>query len=149
MNIKVSIVLSDSPPITVMAKGAPMAPTYSDCPSARGNMATMVVMAVIRIGRTLESPASINARDFRCPLLRRILVKSIRMIPLLTTTPRRIRNPVRVLALKRLLLVNISARKDPMAARGTEKITTKGVTSDSNTDARIMIIRTNAAAIRK
>jgi len=62
---RVSRVLRVRPPMTVMAKGAPMAPTYSDCPRAMGNIATMVVMAVIRMGRTRDNPASIRARDFR------------------------------------------------------------------------------------
>jgi len=58
-------------------------------------------------------------------------------------------NPVRVLALNRLLPVRISARNDPMAARGTENISTNGVDTDSNTEASIIRIRMNAAAIRK
>ena len=40
-----------SPPITVMAKGAPIAPAYSVSPIANGSMAAIVVMEVIRIGR--------------------------------------------------------------------------------------------------
>ena len=40
-----------SPPITVMAKGAPIAPAYSVSPIANGSMAAIVVMEVIRMGR--------------------------------------------------------------------------------------------------
>src|SRR5690554_5501079 len=64
INTSVSRVLTVSPPITVMAKGAPMAPTYSDWPIARGIIATIVVIDVIRMGRTLDKPAVIRARDF-------------------------------------------------------------------------------------
>ncbi len=74
MNTSVSKVLSASPPITTIAKGAPITLTYSACPMARGNMATMVVIAVIRIGRTRESPAVINALDIRNPSFLRMLV---------------------------------------------------------------------------
>ena len=55
----------ESPPITVMAKGAPRPDTNSPFPIASGNMAMMVVMAVIRMGRTREIPAIINARGLR------------------------------------------------------------------------------------
>ena len=67
MGIKISvrIVLMVSPPITVIAKGAPIRLTYSAFPMANGNMATMVVMAVMSIGLTLEMPAVIRARSLR------------------------------------------------------------------------------------
>ncbi len=71
------------------------------------------------------------------------------MIPLLTTTPSRIRNPIMVLALKRLFPVKMSASSEPMAARGMENSNTKGVANDSNTDARIIKIRMMAAKIKK
>lgn len=67
----------------------------------------------------------------------------------MTTTPRRMIKPVSVFALKRLFPVMIRARKEPIAARGTENIRTKGVESDSNTAARIIRIRMKAAAMRK
>ena len=44
-----------------MANGAPIAPAYSESPIANGNMATMVVIDVIRIGRIRDKPAVINA----------------------------------------------------------------------------------------
>lgn len=50
-----------SPPITVMAKGAPIAPAYSVSPIANGSMAAIVVMEVIRMGRIRDIPAVINA----------------------------------------------------------------------------------------
>jgi hypothetical protein len=73
----------------------------------------------------------------------------MRIMPLFTTTPSKIRKPVRVFALNRLLPVNINAINEPIAARGTENMSTTGVVSDSNTDARIIRIRMNAAAMRK
>ena len=48
------------------------------------------------------------------------------------------RNPVRVLALKRELPVRMRAQKDPMAAKGMENINTTGVENDSKTDANII-----------
>ena len=57
-----------NPPITVMAKGAPSPDTNSPCPMANGNMATMVVMAVIRIGRTLEIPAMMRLAVYGYPV---------------------------------------------------------------------------------
>ena len=92
MNIRVRMVLTASPPITVIANGAPIILTYSALPIASGNMATMVVMAVIKYWRTLDMPATIRARDLRYPFLIKRLEKSIRIIPLLTTIPRRIKN---------------------------------------------------------
>ena len=58
-------------------------------------------------------------------------------------------NPMSVFALKRVFPVSIRATKEPIAARGIENISTKGVVSDSNTEARIMNIRIKAARIRK
>ena len=54
-----------------------------------------------------------------------------------------------VLALNILFPVNINARNEPIAASGTENISTKGVTTDSNTEAKIINIKMKAAAIRK
>ena len=65
MMTNVSRVLMLSPPMTVMAKGAPKPDTNSPCPIAKGNMAMMVVMAVMRMGRTREMPATISARGLR------------------------------------------------------------------------------------
>ena len=62
-----------SPPITVIAKGAPMAPAYFVSPMANGNIAAIVVIEVIKIGRIRDIPAVINARFRRYPLLRKIL----------------------------------------------------------------------------
>ncbi len=59
-------------------------------------------------------------------------------MPLFTTTPSRIRKPVRVFAFRRELFVSIRAISDPRAARGMLNISTTGVTSDSNTAARII-----------
>ena len=100
MGIKISVnkVLKDNPPITVIANGAAMLVTYCTFPMARGIMATIVVMAVIRIGLNRALPAIIRARDRRNPLCRNILVKSIKIIPLLTTIPSRMRKPIKVLA---------------------------------------------------
>lgn len=70
------------------------------------------------------------------------------MIPLFTTTPSRIRKPVSVFAFNRLLLVSNNASKEPIAANGIEKSRTKGVTSDSKTEASIIKIRMKAASIR-
>ncbi|MBA7547074.1 hypothetical protein ES705_39476 [subsurface metagenome] len=63
INTSVNSVLRDSPPITVMANGAPIVLTYSACPIASGAIATIVVIAVINIGRTLARPAVINALE--------------------------------------------------------------------------------------
>ena len=52
MNTRVSTVLRASPPITVIANGTPICVTYSALPRASGISAIMVVMAVIKIGRT-------------------------------------------------------------------------------------------------
>ena len=70
------------------------------------------------------------------------------MIPLLTTTPNRIRNPVSVFAFIRLLLESNNASKEPIAANGMVKSNTKGVTTDSKTEARIINIKRKAARIR-
>ena len=58
--------------MTVMAKGAPILVTYSTLPMARGNIATTVVIAVIRIGRIRACPAIINARGRLYPCRLRI-----------------------------------------------------------------------------
>ena len=60
------------------------------------------------------------------------------MIPLLTTTPSRIRNPMMVLALNKDSPVTVSKKKEPMAARGMENSSTKGVTNDSKMAAMII-----------
>ena len=70
------------------------------------------------------------------------------MIPLLTTIPRRIRNPVRVFAFIRLLPDRSSANREPMAASGIENSSTKGVVSHSKADANIMNISMIEARIR-
>ena len=58
------------------------------------------------------------------------------MIPLLTTTPNRIRNPVSVFAFIRLLLESNNASKEPIAANGMVNISTMGAVVDSNTAAK-------------
>ena len=70
------------------------------------------------------------------------------MIPLFTTIPSRIRNPVSVLAFIRLLPDRSSASSDPMAASGMENSSTIGVVSDSKADANIMNMRMIEARIR-
>ncbi len=65
MKTRVKIVLTVSPPITVIAKGAPMTETSSSFPIARGIIATIVVIAVMRIGLTLASPAVMRALVIR------------------------------------------------------------------------------------
>lgn len=50
--------------MTVIANGAPRPETNSPCPMANGNIATIVVMAVIKIGRIRDIPARIKARGF-------------------------------------------------------------------------------------
>ena len=70
------------------------------------------------------------------------------MMPLFTTIPRSIRNPVRVLAFIRLLPDSSSAKSEPMAANGMENSSTIGVVSDSNDDARIMNMSIMDASIR-
>ena len=62
-----------SPPITVMAKGATIAPAYSVSHIANGSMAAIVVMEVIRMGRIRDIPAVINALFRRYPRLRKML----------------------------------------------------------------------------
>ena len=57
---------------------------------------------------------------------------------MLTTTPRSIRNPIRVLALRRELFVRISAIREPNPASGILNIRTTGVVRDSKTEARII-----------
>ncbi len=69
-------------------------------------------------------------------------------MPLFTTTPNKIRNPINVFAFKRLLPVTNNAINEPVAAKGIEKRITKGVVTDSNTIARIININKNAARIR-
>ena len=71
------------------------------------------------------------------------------MIPLFTTTPSNIRNPVSVLAFNNELPDKIKAISEPVAAKGIENINTKGVMRDSNTEARIIYINKIATAIRK
>ena len=61
IRISVSNAENVNPPITVMANGAPIAPAYSESPIANGNMATIVVIDVIRIGWIRDKPAVINA----------------------------------------------------------------------------------------
>ena len=73
----------------------------------------------------------------------------MRMIPLLTTTPSRIRKPVIVLAFIRLLPVMKSPSSEPMAASGMVNSSTKGVDTDPNTDANIINISISDANIRK
>ena len=53
--------------MTVIANGAPKPETNSPCPIANGNIATIVVIAVIKIGRIRDMPARIKARGFRLP----------------------------------------------------------------------------------
>ena len=61
IRINVSKAEKVKPPMTVMANGAPIAPAYSESPIASGNIATIVVIEVIRIGRIRDRPAVINA----------------------------------------------------------------------------------------
>ena len=70
-------------------------------------------------------------------------------MPLFTTIPKSIKNPIRVFALSKVLSVNIIAHNDPTAASGIVNIITKGFNSDSNTAARIIYIRIAATPIRK
>ena len=70
-------------------------------------------------------------------------------MPLLTTTPKRIRNPIITFALfSRLLPVSSNASSEPIAASGMENSRTNGVVRDSNTEASIIKIRINAANSR-
>ena len=62
------------PPMTVMANGAPMREMYSALPIASGNMATMVVIAVMRMGLTRAWPAVMSARTREAPFCRRMRV---------------------------------------------------------------------------
>ncbi len=67
---RVNNVLIVNPPITVIANGAPSPDTYSPVPRASGTIATMVVIAVIRIGRRRDRPEVMIARCFRLPVRR-------------------------------------------------------------------------------
>ena len=71
------------------------------------------------------------------------------MIPLFTTTPRSMRNPVMVFAFIRLLPVMKRPSNEPMAAKGIVNSSTNGVDTDSNTDANIMNISISDARMRK
>ena len=70
------------------------------------------------------------------------------MIPLLTTTPNNIKNPVIVFGLSKLLLVINKPMSEPIAANGIVNSSTNGVTTDSNTDAKIINIRMSEAKIK-
>lgn len=61
-----------SPPITVMAKGAPIAPAYSVSPIANGSMAAIVVMEVIRMGRIRDIPQSSTPCSGRYPVYAKV-----------------------------------------------------------------------------
>jgi len=74
MKTRVSRVLSESPPMTVIANDAPITETNSALPMASGSIAITVVEAVIIMGLILAIPAVIRARDLRKPLLRRMFV---------------------------------------------------------------------------
>ena len=70
-------------------------------------------------------------------------------MPLFTTTPNRIRNPIITFALfSRLLPVSNNANSEPIAANGIENSSTNGVVRDSKTEANIIKIRINAANSR-
>jgi hypothetical protein len=65
MKISVSKVLSVSPPINVIAKGAPIFVTYSVLAIARGIRAITVVIVVIKTGRIRANPDVSKALDCR------------------------------------------------------------------------------------
>ena len=60
------------------------------------------------------------------------------MMPLFTTTPKRINKPIRALALNREFPVRMSPQNAPTAARGKVSIIAKGMDRDSKVEAKTM-----------
>ena len=85
---------------------------------------------VIKIGRNLVFPASINASSVLRPRNFSLLVKSTIKIPFLATKPSIIIIPRPVNKLK-LDFANANANKAPIIATGIENKTTNGYTNES------------------
>jgi len=137
MNTRVSRVLRVSPPITVIAKAAPMTETYSAVPIASGTIAIIVVEAVMRIGLILATPALISARDLLYPRWPEDLGVIDKYDPIVDYYPRSIRKPVRF-QVKEGIARQYQAISEPRPARGMLSNKTKGIVRDSKTAARIM-----------
>ena len=105
----------------------------------------MVVKVVIRMGRILVAPASINAVS-RFIVFRYWFTVSTYRIPALTTVPTSIRNPT-----KEIILMAESAShsipKEPIKLNGIVIITIRENFSDSNCIAITTKIRKMAVAI--
>jgi hypothetical protein len=73
MKIKVNIIETERPPITVLAMGA-QSSAPGPIPKAIGSKAKTVVKVVIRIGRSLLLAPNCTASDTDIPLSFRILM---------------------------------------------------------------------------
>jgi peroxiredoxin len=68
---------------------------------------------------------------------------------LFTTTPNKIKNPIKVFALSMELPVSVRPISAPMPASGIENMMTMGKYKDSNTPARIIKMIMMAAKIKR
>ncbi len=109
-------------------------------------MPTIVVSAVMRIGRMRILPASATASMTLIPFSRSLLAKSTRTMPLFTTIPASMSMPT-MAVIERLVPVNSRVRTTPMKAMGTVKMMMNGSRNDSNWLAITMYTSAIAASI--
>ena len=99
-------------------------------PSPMGSMERMVVRVVIRIGRRRMAPASISASSSGISCLSWLTVSTYN-IPLFTTIPASIKNPIKETIL--MVIPAIYSRKtEPTRLKGIHIITMKEKRGDSN-----------------
>ena len=118
------------PPMITSAIPCIMTP-LSPSPSPMGIMDRIVVNVVIRIGRRRVLPEATSASSVDIPSSRSIFAESTNRIPLFTTIPINIRNPIRDTILMVLCVMN-NSRKDPISAKGIHIMTMKENLGDSN-----------------
>ncbi len=119
------------PPITTVASSEAMI-SPSERPSASGIRASIVAMAVIRIGLTRVRPPCIRASYIGIPRRRCCSTRSSRTMAFVTTMPISIRKPIRALMpIGRWVMK--SAGKAPIVASGRLNMMTNGSIRESKT----------------
>ena len=124
ITIRVRIVDETRPPITASAIGD-LSEALSPIPIVRGTSANIVVRLVIKIGLILCEPAVMMESFLPNPVSRNWLIRSIRIIALLTAIPPSIIIPMYAIIL-RVFPKMKNVRMVPTKARGIVNKITKG-----------------------
>ena len=117
------------PPITTVASSAPMMPPASSANTASGSSAKLVVIAVMRIGRSLIRPPSISASYTLKPRCLSCSTNAMSTIAFVTTMPIRSRMPI-MAGSPSDLPVMASAARAPISASGRLVTITNGFLSE-------------------